>query len=355
MKEPEVSLYRDSGVDIDAGNEAVRRIGPHARRTYIEGVLGDIGGFGGCFALGGSMKKPVLVAGADGVGTKLKVAFAMGIHDTVGIDCVAMNVDDVVVQGAKPLFFLDYLAVGKLDPGIVEAVVKGVAEGCVRAGCALLGGETAEMPEMYREGEYDLAGFAVGVVEKDRIIDGTGIRPGDAIVGLYSAGLHSNGYSLARRVLLGPASGLSLDSHVDELGRTLGEELLEPTRIYARALVELFEKVEVLGLSHITGGGFFDNIPRVLPSGCVAVIDKGSWEVPPVFRLIQRIGRVDEREMYRVFNMGIGMVCFVRPGLADRAVSFLETHGIPARVIGEVRRSGQGDEASCAPPYVEVV
>ncbi|NPV69449.1 MAG: phosphoribosylformylglycinamidine cyclo-ligase [Firmicutes bacterium] len=336
--------YTRAGVDIEAGNEAVRRLTPHARRTYIPGVLGDIGGFGGLFALEpGKYREPVLVAGADGVGTKLKIAFATGIHDTIGIDCVAMNVDDVIVQGARPLFFLDYLAVGKLEPAVIESIVKGVADGCVMAGCALLGGETAEMPGFYAAGEYDLAGFAVGVVEKGGMIDGSRIRRGDAIVGLMSSGLHSNGYSLARRVLLDEAR-LRLDSHVDELGRTLGEEMLEPTRIYSRVLAEMFDAgaVDVLGLVHVTGGGFFDNIPRILPEGCRAAINLNSWEVPPVFRLIQRLGGIAREEMYRVFNMGIGMVAVVRPDQAGRCVEFLSSRGFPAALIGEVRAGDPG-------------
>jgi len=338
------SAYARAGVDIDAGNEAVARIAPYAKKTRIPGVLGDIGGFGGCFSLKPyGIGDPVLVSGTDGVGTKLKIAFAMGIHDTVGIDCVAMNADDVVAQGAKPLFFLDYLAVGKLDPRVVEAIVKGVAEGCVMAGCALLGGETAEMPSMYAEGEYDLAGFAVGVVERERIIDGSRIKPGDALIGLMSSGLHSNGYSLARRALLDEGR-LDLGLRIPELGRTLGEELLEPTRIYSGALVEMFASgvAEVLGIAHITGGGFYDNIPRVLPGGTRARINAGAWEPLPIFGLIERMGGIDRREMFRVFNMGIGMVLAVPGDGCDACVRFLEGKGFPARAIGEIVRGEPG-------------
>ncbi|MGE5484158.1 MAG: phosphoribosylformylglycinamidine cyclo-ligase [Ignavibacteriales bacterium] len=337
-------LYREAGVNIDAGNEAVLRIAPHAKRTRIPGVLSDIGGFGGCFSLEPyGINDAVLVAGADGVGTKLKIAFAMGVHDTVGIDCVAMNADDVVVQGARPLFFLDYLAVGRLDPRVVEEIVKGVAEGCVRAGCALLGGETAEMPGMYADGEYDLAGFAVGVVERRWLIDGARIGPGDALVGLMSSGLHSNGYSLARKALLEKAR-LSLDARVPELGRTLGEELLEPTRIYSRALVDLFASgvADVLGIAHITGGGFYDNIPRILPRGTRARIDGTSWAPLPVFDLIERLGRIERPEMFRVFNMGIGMILVVPQEECDACVRFLEGRGFPARAIGEIVRGEPG-------------
>jgi phosphoribosylformylglycinamidine cyclo-ligase len=338
--------YRGAGVDIDAGNEAVRRITPHARRTEIPGILGGIGGFGGCFSLKPyGFRDPVLVAGADGVGTKLKVAFATGIHDTVGIDCVAMNVDDVAAHGARPLFFLDYIAVGRLDPAVVESLVKGVAEGCVAAGCALLGGETAEMPGFYRDGEYDIAGFAVGAVERDRLMDGSRVAPGHAIVGLHSSGLHSNGYSLARKVLLDDA-GLGLNSRVPELGRTLAEELLEPTRIYCRVLSELLESddARVSGLAHITGGGFYENLPRILPAGCRARVRKGSWEPPPIFRLIQRLGGVDEREMFRVFNMGIGMVVVVHRDEAASVLEFFEARAIPAAIIGEIVSGGPGVE-----------
>lgn len=326
--------YTAAGVNIDAGNEAVRRLLPFARATYRPEVLSGVGGFGAAFRPNISgMKSPVLVSGADGVGSKLKIAFMLGKHDTIGIDCVAMNADDVVCSGAEPLFFLDYLAMGKVKPDVVAEIVKGLAEGCRLAGCSLIGGETAELPDFYPEDEYDLAGFCVGIVDEDLLIDGTEVEVGDSIVGILSSGLHSNGYSLARKVLL---SRFRLEDHVPELGRTLGEELLEPTRVYAGVLTRLFKEVPVKALSHITGGGFYDNIPRSMPAGTRALIRLGSWVVPPVFGLIQRLGDVDEAEMYRVFNMGIGMTAIVKPEHARAALDFLKREGFEASVIGEV-------------------
>lgn len=308
-----MTTYRQAGVDIDAGNEFVRRIKPLVRSTFRPEVLGDVGGFGGLFGLpAGRFKEPVLVSGTDGVGTKLRVAFMMNRHDTIGIDLVAMCVNDVVVCGAEPLFFLDYFATGKLALPVAEAVIKGLAEGCKQAGCALIGGETAEMPSFYADGEYDLAGFAVGVVERARLIDGRGIVPGDVIIGLASSGLHSNGYSLARRLLFEQA-GLDVHAKVGNLTRSLGEILLTPTRIYVKTILSLLEhpRIRIKGIAHVTGGGLSENIPRILPEGCRARIDTTSWQVPPIFELIRQKGGVEAQEMYRVFNMGIGMALVV--------------------------------------------
>lgn len=334
--------YRGAGVDVDAGNRAVEMMKASVRRTFRPEVLGDLGGFGGCFALQtGGMSQPVLVAGADGVGTKLRIAFALDRHDTVGIDCVAMNVNDILVQGAEPLFFLDYLAVGKLDPQQVAAVVSGVAEGCARAGCALLGGETAEMPGFYPEGEYDLAGFAVGVVDRARVLDGREVRVGDAVVGLASSGLHSNGFSLARRLLL-DAAGLGLEQFVDGLGRSVGEALLEPTRIYVKPVLGLLRAGRpVRAMAHITGGGLTENIPRVLPAGTSVLLRTGSWAEPPVYGLIRDAARrtgggIAEEEMRRTFNVGLGMVLIVAPEAADAVLGDLAAAGETAAIVGEV-------------------
>jgi len=328
--------YRDAGVDIDAGNEAVRRIRRLAVRATRPGVLGEIGGFGGLFHLDPTRwHDPVLVAGTDGVGTKLKIASALGKHDTVGIDAVAYCVNDVIVQGAEPLFFLDYIGLGSMDPDLVEAIVSGVVEGCRRAGCALLGGETAELPGLYAPGDYDLVGFAVGVVERSRIIDGRAVRPGDALVGIASTGLQASGYSLARKVLVERAR-LPLDGHLPELGRTLGEELLEPTGIYARPLLHIAREFELRAAANISGGGFIENIPRVLPRGVRAHIRPGSWPVPPIFRLIQRLGGVADAEMYRTFNLGIAMVLVLPPDQVDAACRRLRELGERAYPIGEV-------------------
>ncbi|MGI6686511.1 MAG: phosphoribosylformylglycinamidine cyclo-ligase [Bacillota bacterium] len=305
--------YQESGVDISAGNEAVRLMKNHVKKTFRPEVLTDLGSFAGLFALNtDKYRQPVLVSGTDGVGTKLKIAISTGIHHTIGIDAVAMCVNDILVQGAEPLFFLDYLAVGKLDPVKVADIVKGVAEGCLQAGCALIGGETAEMPGFYPDDEYDLAGFAVGVVDKDRIINGSSLKPGDIMIGLPSSGLHSNGFSLARKVLLEMA-GLDLKEFVPELGSTLGEAILKPTRIYVKDVLPLLNKYQIKGMAHITGGGLVENLPRVFPEGVQAEINLNSWEAPPVFRLIQRLGSVAEEEMYRVFNMGVGYCLMVDP------------------------------------------
>ncbi|SHJ38393.1 phosphoribosylformylglycinamidine cyclo-ligase [Desulfofundulus thermosubterraneus] len=328
--------YADAGVDIAAGNRAVELIRDSVRSTFRPEVLTEIGGFGGLFALDAARyRQPVLVSGTDGVGTKLKIAMLMDRHDTIGIDAVAMCVNDILVQGAEPLFFLDYLAVGKLVPEKVAAIVSGVAEGCRQAGCALIGGETAEMPGFYGPGEYDLAGFAVGVVERERIIDGSSIRPGDRLVGLPSSGLHSNGYSLARRVLL-EVAGYGVDTYQEDLGRTVGEEMLEPTRIYVRTVLPLLEQFDIRGMAHITGGGLTENIPRILPRGTTAVVEHRSWPVPPVFSLIQSIGQVAEEEMLRTFNMGLGLVMVVPAEQTDALLTHLSQLGEKAYLVGEI-------------------
>lgn len=336
--------YRQAGVDIDAAERSVKLIAPWVRRTRRPEVLADIGAFGGFFALDtGRFEQPVLVAGADGVGTKLRIAHMTGIHDTVGIDLVAMCVNDVLVHGAEPLFFLDYLAVGRLDPAQVEALVKGVAEGCVRAGCALIGGETAEMPGFYQPGEYDMAGFAVGAVSRDRLIDGSAVRPGDVVVGLRSSGLHSNGYSLARKVFLEHA-GYRLEQVVPSLGRTLAEELLEPTRIYVKPVLQLLEGVAVSAMAHITGGGLVENVARVLPAGCGVVIEQRLLPRVAVFELLRELGDIAPAEMVRTFNMGIGFVIIVRAEEADGVLRRLAALGEEASVIGQVCANASGVE-----------
>ena len=328
--------YADAGVDIDAGNKAVHLMRDAVRSTFRPEVLAEIGSFGGFFALNaGRYREPVLVAGTDGVGTKLRVAMMMDRHDTIGIDAVAMCVNDILVQGAEPLFFLDYLAVGRLVPEKVAAIVAGIAEGCRQAGCALIGGETAEMPGFYGQEEYDLAGFAVGVVERSRIIDGGKIQAGDVLIGLPSSGLHSNGFSLARKVLL-EVAGFKVDTYLDRLGRTVGEEMLEPTRIYVKAVLPLLDKFDIKGMAHITGGGLTENIVRVLPQGTSIVIKLGTWDTPPVFDLIREKGGVEEQEMLRTFNMGIGLVIVVAAGQAEAIMADLSARGEASCLIGEV-------------------
>ncbi len=330
------TTYKDSGVDIDAGDALVDRIRPLAARTQRPEVLSGVGGFGGLFALPpGRFKEPVLVAGTDGVGTKLKVAFAAGRHSTIGIDLVAMSVNDVLTSGAEPLFFLDYFATSRLDVEQAAAVVSGVAEGCAQAGCTLLGGETAELPGFYGRGEYDLAGFCVGVVERSRLITGRTIRPGDALVGLASSGLHSNGFSLARRVLLEGAR-LALEGRVEGLGRSLADELLEPTRIYVKDVLALREKVDLRGLAHITGSGIPGNLPRCLPEGTRAVLHASRWPRPPIFDVIARLGPVEPEEMFRTFNMGLGMVCVLPEAEVGAALGLLRGRGVPAFDVGRV-------------------
>ncbi|MDR3152754.1 MAG: phosphoribosylformylglycinamidine cyclo-ligase [Deltaproteobacteria bacterium] len=342
-KEP--LTYRDAGVDIDAGDDAVRLIRPLAESTFVPGVLAGIGGFSGMFGLRElGFSDPVLVSSTDGVGTKLKIAFMTGRHDTVGIDLVAMSVNDVLVQGARPLFFLDYVATSRLVPEVVRDIVAGVAEGCRQAGCALLGGETAEMPGFYAEGEYDLAGFAVGAAERSRIVDGSRAAAGDLIVGAASSGLHSNGYSLARKIVF---ERLGLRPGSPLLGSTAGEALLAPTRIYARPVLELLEgdgARDVRGMVHVTGGGFWENVPRALPPGHRAVIDVGSFPAPEIFGFLREAGGVTVREMYRTFNMGVGFMAIVDPAAAGRAVAAFGRHGIGAWVIGRVEAAGDGGE-----------
>ena len=329
--------YRQSGVDIDAGNETVRRIKGLARATFTPGVLSDIGSFGGLFQLGRDRyRDPVLVSSADGVGTKLKVAFMTGRHDTVGADLVNHCVNDILVQGAEPLFFLDYLATGRLSPAVAEQVIAGVARGCRENGCALIGGETAEMPGFYADGEYDIAGFIVGVVERDAILDGRTIVAGDVLLGLPSAGLHTNGYSLARRVLF-DVCGFSPDTLVPELQTTVGEALLAPHRSYLHAVRPLLEQRLVKGMAHITGGGLTENLPRVIPEGLVPRVDRQSWTVPPIFRLLQERGRIASDEMYRAFNMGIGLVLVIASQQVEDAMRVLNGAGErQAHVIGAV-------------------
>jgi phosphoribosylformylglycinamidine cyclo-ligase len=330
--------YRGAGVDIDAGNKFVDLIRPLVRKTFRPEVATDIGGFGGLFTLKArKYKNPVLVASTDGVGTKLKVAFMTGRHDTVGIDLVAMCVNDVVVQGAEPLFLLDYLATGRLTLAVSSQIVKGVARGCLQAGCALIGGETAEMPSFYREGEYDLAGFTVGIVEKRKIIDGSAIRPGDRLVGIASSGLHSNGYSLARKVFF-ERMRLKPGSRVKGLARSIGEELLVPTKIYVRPLLDLLRRFRIRGMAHITGGGITDNLPRVIPPGCKAVIRMDSWPVPPIFRALQDAGNVADEEMLRTFNNGIGMILAVPAGEVQGVIVRLKRWKEKAYPIGEIVR-----------------
>jgi len=334
--------YRQAGVDIEAGEAAVERIKGLAGSATRPEVLSGLGGFAGLFALNSSAyREPVLVAGCDGVGTKLKLAFTTGFHHTIGIDCVAMCVNDVLVQGAEPLFFLDYLAVGKLDPEQAEQVVAGVAEGCRQAGCALLGGEMAEMPGFYLQGEYDLAGFAVGVVEREKIIDGSTISPGDAVIGLASSGLHSNGYSLVRKVLLEQA-GLSLEQTAPGLNVPLADELLRPTRIYTRAVLPLLKRYTIKGAAHITGGGLPGNLPRILPAGVQAVIRDRSWPVPPVFDLIQKLGPVRREEMYRTFNMGIGFILVAPAEQSEAIIADLSEDRLEAWQIGEIVSGEKG-------------
>ncbi len=333
--------YRDAGVDIDAGDRLVENIKPFARKTMRPEVLGGIGGFGALFEISKKYRNPVLVSGTDGVGTKLKLAFQLNRHNTVGIDLVAMSVNDILVQGAEPLFFLDYFACGKLDVTTATDVVKGIAKGCELAGCALIGGETAEMPGMYPEGEYDLAGFAVGVVEKDRIIDGRAIREGDAVLGLASSGAHSNGYSLIRRIIEKGRADLSADFH----GRPLKDVILAPTRIYVKPLLALMQELPLKGLAHITGGGLLENIPRILSQGLTAAIDKGSWEMPPLFPWLQAQGNVAEAEMHRVFNCGIGMVVIVAAEHTKTALDFLAAAGEKAWRIGAIgKRAADGPQ-----------
>ena len=338
--DPSPSLtYRDAGVDIDAGDQLVENIKPHAKRTLRPEVLAGIGGFGALCGIPAKYREPVLVSGTDGVGTKLKLAFELNCHDTIGIDLVAMSVNDILVQGAEPLFFLDYFACGKLDVATATRVVRGIAAGCEQAGCALIGGETAEMPGMYPAGEYDLAGFAVGVVEKNKIIDGRTIAPGDVVLGLASSGAHSNGYSLIRRIVA--TRHAELAANFD--GRTLGQALLEPTRIYVKPLLALMQALPVKGLAHITGGGLLDNIPRILADTLCVRLQRGSWPLSPLFAWLQQSGNVAESEMLRVFNCGIGMVAIVAKEHAEAAAALLNTAGETVWRIGAVHARAAGE------------
>ena len=338
------NAYKQAGVDVEAGYESVRLIKDSVKKTVIDGVIGGIGGFGGLFEIPKGYDNPVLVSGTDGVGTKLKIAFLLDKHDTIGQDCVAMCVNDVACSGAKPLFFLDYLAVGKNYPEKVAEIVKGVADGCVIAGCALVGGETAEMPGFYPEDEYDLAGFSVGIVEKSKITDGKNAKAGDVLIGIASSGIHSNGYSLVRKIfdLNGENAKENLSEYREELGRTIGEELLTPTKIYVKPLLKLIDEVGIHTVSHITGGGFIENVPRMLPDNLRAVIRKGTWDVLPVFDIMREKAQLSERDMYNTFNMGIGMIVAVEKDNADKALKCLIESGEKAYIIGELINGENG-------------
>ncbi len=332
--------YRDAGVDIDAGDQLVENIKPFAKRTMRPEVLGDLGGFGALVEISNKYQNPVLVSGTDGVGTKLKLAFEWDKHDTVGIDLVAMSVNDILVQGAEPLFFLDYFACGKLDVARATDVIKGIAQGCEESGCALIGGETAEMPSMYPDGEYDLAGFAVGVVEKANVINGRNIKAGDIVLGLASNGAHSNGYSLVRKILA--RDNPDLDAPFDG-DKTLREAIIAPTRLYVKPVLAALKEFEIKGMAHITGGGITENVPRVLPENCVAQIDAKSWQLPKLFQWLQQAGNVETQEMYRTFNCGVGMVVIVSPENADKAETFFAEQGETVYRLGAIRER-VGDE-----------
>lgn len=343
MNNSNSEFYKQAGVDITAGYSAVKLMKPYVESTFTKGVIGSIGGFGGLFApdLSG-MKKPVFVSGTDGVGTKLKIAFLMDKHDTVGIDCVAMCVNDIICAGAIPLFFLDYIASGKSDPQKIATIVKGIAEGCIQAGCALIGGESAEMPGFYTENEYDLVGFSTGMVDQDAIIEQSSVKAGDVLIGLRSSGVHSNGFSLVRKVL-----GIDEDKvrlYVNELGKTLGEELLTPTKIFVKPVLSLFQSVPVHGLCNITGGGYYENVPRMLPVGIRAVFDKKSIPTPPIFDIIQKAGDISNHDMFNTFNMGIGMVAAIDPKDADKAIAALRSEGQEALIVGECKKGEHGAE-----------
>lgn len=339
--------YKDAGVDIDSANEFVERIKTSIKTTARKEVVAGIGGFGGLFRLNSvDLKNPILVSSTDGVGTKLRIAQLLDKHDTIGIDLVAMSVNDVVVQGAEPLFFLDYFATGKLEVEKSVSVIEGITEGCRQAGCTLLGGETAEMPGFYKPGEYDLAGFCVGVVESEKLITGSTISVNDRIIGLASSGLHSNGFSLARKVLLEKGK-LGVNDKVSGLEKTIGLEMLEPTKIYVKPLLNLFKNFNMKGLVHITGGGFYENIPRIIPQACRAIIKKGVWNIPPIFNVIKEIGNVDEKEMFRVFNMGIGMMLIVAEKECEAVLEHLEILGEKAYLIGVVEKKDDDQERVC--------
>ena len=334
--------YLDAGVDVKAGNQLIKNIKQRVERTFTPGVLGSLGGFSGLYSLAGhNMKEPVLVSSTDGVGTKIRFAVLLNEHLQIGQDCVAMSVNDVVAQGARPLFFLDYIAVGKLDHNHIESIIHGISEACEASGCALIGGETSEMSSFYGDGNYDLAGFAVGIVDRERCVTGESIEAGDIVLGLPSSGLHSNGYSLVRRIVL-DRKHIPLDTYIEALGRTIGEEVLEPTKLYVKPILPLLEENLVKGMAHITGGSFYDNIPRILPKGLGVMINSDAWPVLPIFRLLQKWGHVETKEMYHTFNMGIGMVLVVKPELVERVVEVLETEHEKVYSIGIVTE-GDGE------------
>lgn len=334
--------YKDAGVDKEAGYKQVQLIKGLIKNTHIPGVLSDIGGFSGLFQLDISKyKQPVLVSGTDGVGTKLKLAFMMDRHNTIGEDCVAMCANDILCQGAKPLFFLDYIATGNLVPEKMASIVEGVSNGCIKAGCALIGGETAEMPGFYSNDEYDIAGFCVGVVDKEKIINGAGITEGDFIIGLPSSGIHSNGYSLVRKIVL-EKKNLSLDTYIEELNCTIGEELLKPTRIYVNPVYKLVEEFNIKGLCHVTGGGFYENIPRMLPKGLTAYIDTSNINTPTIFKLLQEWGNIETNEMYSTFNMGVGMAIVVSSDEVEDVKNYLNNIHEPFYLLGEIKKGDEG-------------
>jgi phosphoribosylformylglycinamidine cyclo-ligase len=336
--------YKSAGVDVEAGYKAVSLMKQHTQRTLVPGVLGGLGSFGGFFEIDvEKYKKPVLVSGTDGVGTKLQIAFMTGIHDTIGIDCVAMCVNDIACHGAKPLYFLDYIGTGALDPQAAAEVVKGICDGCVEAGCALIGGETAEMPGFYKKEEYDLAGFAVGVVDKDKVINGARVEEGDVIIGIASSGIHSNGYSLVRKLFF-ELNNYSIDAYISELECTLGQELLTPTRIYVRTILELADCFDIKGIAHITGGGFIENIPRTIPEGLKAEIQLDSFPILPIFKLMQELGDIEDKEMFNTFNMGIGLVMIVNKEDAAEIMSSLRGMKETAYIIGRVIKGDGGIE-----------
>lgn len=328
--------YKSAGVDVEAGYKAVKLMKEHVKKTHIPGVMGDLGSFGGFFMpdLKG-YEEPTLISGTDGVGTKLQIAFMMDKHDTIGIDCVAMCVNDIACHGAKPLFFLDYIGTGRLNPKKAADIVKGICDGCIETGCALIGGETAEMPGFYKDEEYDLAGFAVGIVDKNKVINGEKVKAKDVIIGLPSSGIHSNGYSLVRKLFFG-VNNYNVDSTFPELSNTLGEELLKPTRIYVKTILELLKKHEIKGIAHITGGGFIENIPRTIPKGFKARIELGSWPVLPIFNLMKDLGNIEDKALYNTFNMGIGLVLIADNGMADEILKTLESMGEKAYIIGDI-------------------
>lgn len=334
--------YLDAGVDVESGNQLIQKIKHRVERTYTPGVLGSLGGFSGLFSLANhSMKEPVLVSSTDGVGTKIRFAVLMNEHHQIGQDCVAMSVNDVVAQGAKPLFFLDYIAVGKLNHNHIESLISGISDACEDCGCALIGGETSEMSSFYGDGNYDVAGFAVGIVDKEQCITGETIEVGDIVLGLPSSGLHSNGFSLVRHIIL-ERKQLPLDTYIDELGRTIGEEVLKPTKLYVKQILPLVEAGYVKGMAHITGGSFYDNIPRILPRGMAVTINSNAWPVLPIFKLLQRWGNVEPKEMYHTFNMGVGMVLVVKPEVVESTVALLHEQGEVVYSIGIVTE-GDGE------------